>query len=544
MSIIHGPQYLMPLFLDKQKKSIIYKDNEELTLAFFFLTKDLPSNTRLISFSRLLWPYLSIQGVIGHHIILDGLYILKKEGKYTNPPRQPLIGHILRNIDNRTQIEQLKKIIEILSYKDKEAEEVGKGEESEYRSLTIEGLIRPEFLSSLSGLFPLIEYQPINEYMPLDTTMSIEKALDLAEKYRLTIEEMRGNAQRWDMQIDLIQKEIDKMLIDINVNIKETTARYDSQIKKISSTINNEQIDEKIKAESDKIDLWKNNEKKNLIENFSLSFKNIELLLEELIKNNDFFSNSEVLKTKPVEDLVLKFDDHINYLGLETKKCLKSIDTIKKKYDEFKKKKNDVEINANKKLKKYENNLNLRLQENSKQITQIKNEKIDLIESLNSLKQTIEDLVKIIKEIINQKREECLKEAEELKAWSIEDEISDIFSRPIQWIYMPVYALFYEEEDTMEEKMDIIFPGSINNESASIYKEYGKDLSVLRALVKKKIEKDMILRSNFEFSCENKNYFKDSNLSKKIQQALSKLRNIINNDQESKIRERINTISE
>ncbi len=543
MSTIHGPQYLLPLFLEKGKKESPFKDNEEITLAFYLLTKNFTPSTKLISFSRLLWPLLSIQGVIGRHIFLDGLYILKKEGKFTNPPRQPLIGHLLRNIDNRTQLEQLNKIIEVLTYEDTEAEEIGKGEESEYRALTIGGLVHPEFLNALSDVLNLIEYQPINEYMPLDTTMSIEKALDLAEKYRNTIGDMKGNAQRWEMQIDLIQKEIDKMMIDITVNIKDTMIRYDSQVKKITSALNNEQMQDQIEREIDKIDLWKMNEKKNLIENFTLSFKNTELLLEEIIKKNKFFSNSEVLKTKPVEDLISNVNNHIDYLKSDAQTFEQSINSIEEKFQDFKNRLDEIEKESNEKINSFKEQLDMELQAKSKQVMGLKNEKVDLMNSLNSLKQQIEDLTKNVNQIIFQKKSDCLKEAEDLKSWSIDDEQSELFSRPIQWIYMPLYVLFYEDEEMLEEKMDLVFPGFINSDSSSIYENFSEEFATLKQEVLKKIEEDMILRSNFEFSCENKNYLKDSNLPKKIQQGLSNLRYFINNDQENKIREKISSIS-
>ena len=101
-------------------------------MVFYLLTKDIKKG-KILSFSKLLWPLLSIQGIISTHIILDGLNIFSKAGKFNNPPRQPLIGHILRNIEGKSEIEVLSKIIEVLIYKDVEAEEIGTGEESESR---------------------------------------------------------------------------------------------------------------------------------------------------------------------------------------------------------------------------------------------------------------------------------------------------------------------------------------------------------------------------------------------------------------------------
>ena len=101
---IHGNQYILPLF-NTPKAIPQINEFDELALAFHLLTKDLKPDEKVVSFSRLVWPFLCVQGVISTHIILDGLNVYSKKGKLSNPPRQPLIGHILRNIENRTQIE-------------------------------------------------------------------------------------------------------------------------------------------------------------------------------------------------------------------------------------------------------------------------------------------------------------------------------------------------------------------------------------------------------------------------------------------------------
>ena len=228
---VHGNQYLLPLFIRKGALPLSIQGNDELALAFYLLSKDLEKNKKIISFSRLLWPILSIQGVISTHIMLDGLNLFKNLGRFSNPPRQPLIGHILRNIDNRTKIEQLN----ILTYKDKEAEEIGEGEESEFHTLKIDGLINPEFLQTLLTIIPLIEYKPIADYTVLDANISTENALNISEEYRQVINTMKGNSLRWKTQIELINKEVSKWLIDLNVQLKDIDTRYSSQISKTST---------------------------------------------------------------------------------------------------------------------------------------------------------------------------------------------------------------------------------------------------------------------------------------------------------------------
>jgi len=67
----------------------------------------------------------------------------------------------------------------------------------------------------------------------------------------------------------------------------------------------------------------------------------------------------------------------------------------------------------------------------------------------------------------------------------------------------------------------------------------------LRALLKELIDEDMKLRSNFEFSVENKNLIKDLNFKKKIQMGLSILKNkgLVNNQIEDTIKKNLDLLS-
>jgi hypothetical protein len=293
---IHGNQQILPLFTTRQNLPPI-KEYDELALAFYLLTKNFKHDERAISFSRLLWPFLCVQGAIGTHVVFDGLEVFSKKGKLSNPPRQPVIGHLLRNVENFTKFEQLNKIIEVLSYIDKEAEEIGLGEDSKFQKLKINALVNPEFLQTLAKLLPLVEFKTISEYMPLETNFTTEQALDVAEKYRNSIDYMKGNALRWDAQTELIGKEVNKWLIDLNVQSKDIKTRYSSQINKTSQIIDSNQMNDQIALERDKSDQWKVNEKRKVIESISVLFKTAERQLEDIIKKNKFYTQSEILKS-------------------------------------------------------------------------------------------------------------------------------------------------------------------------------------------------------------------------------------------------------
>ncbi len=541
---IHGNQYILPLFNTPSTIAPI-KENDELALAFYLLSKDLQPHEKIISFSRLLWPYLCIQGVIGTHIILDGLNVFSKEGKLTNPPRQPLIGHLLRNVENRTKIEQLNKIIEVLTYKDTGAEEVGEGEESKYQKLKINGLINPEFLQSLVKLINLVEYKPVSDYMPLDYGLSTDEALSLAEKYRNIIDYMKGNAYRWNSQIELIEKEVEKWLVNLNVQLKDIDTRYTSQISKTSQAIDSDQIREQVALESDKIDQWKVNEKKTIIENICVLFKTAERELEDIIKKNKFFTVAEVLKSKIFDDLTESFENHFKFLIDEGNKFVENINSLTGKYMELKERAYQVEDEAKIKLETFSNELNLKLKDRDQNLYTFAEKKNEEITQIENLKIVVERLFSEIKKIIQIKNGTCLQEAKDLIAWSLSDNQAELFSRPIQWVYMPLYGMFVENENTMEEGIKFIFPGDIKSQPLNIYTEISESMKTLKEIIIEKVEHDMALRSNFEFSCETKNLLSDRSFKKKIQQGISILRGkaVFNNQMETELREKLNKLS-
>jgi len=433
-------------------------------------------------------------------------------------------------------------LIDVLTYKDIEAEEIGEGEESEFQTLQINGLINPEFLQTLIKIIPLIEYNPISDYTVLDTSITTEFALNLSEKYREIINTMKGNALRWKTQIDLIEKEVSKWLIDLNVQLKDVESRYSSQITKTSSTIDPTQIDQQLKLEQDKIDQWNVNEKKNIIENITTLFKTSERHLEEIIKKNKFFTSGDSLKSRVYEDIIPHFENHFVYLKEEVMNFLESLESLNQRFIELKKRGLQIDDDAKRKLEQYREDIKAKLQDRDKLLFEFESKKEEQISELYSLKEHIESLYNEIKNIVQIKHNMCLQEAQQLTAWSLNDNQLELFSRPIQWIYMPIYAIFFEDESNFEEYMHLLFPGYITNDPSAIYEEISDQLVALKNLVYEKLESDMTTRSNFEFSCERKNLIKDPNLPKRIQMGLSKLREkaLLNDDIERKVKEYIN----
>lgn len=538
---LHGNQNILPLFIPKNNLPPL-SESEELAVAFLLLTKELREDDKIISFSRLLWPFLSIQGIISTHIFLDGLLILNKKDKLTNPPRQPLIGHLLRNVDNRSEIEQLGRILDVITYKDSEAEEIGEGEESEFQTLKIDGLVKPELLKVIMRLIPLLENKPIADYMQLDASLNTEQALNISESYRQIIETMNGNALRWDTITELVGKVVEKWLTDLNVKIKDIESRFSSQIDKTTSIIDSSQIKDKLEKERDIIDQWKVTEKRKVIESISALFKTPERHMEEMLKKNKFFSRDETLKSKNLEEIFPNYEKHFEFLKEEAKKFIEVVDVLTTRYEELKAESKHIDIEAEERIEKLELELNAQLQHRDKEIVQYSEEKEKTLAELEELRNNIEDLYNKLSEIIQAKKVTCLNEKKQLIEWSIKDSDSEFFSKPIQWVHLPLYAMFVEDENMMEERMVTILPGYVSKQE--IYSEISEEIVQLRNFIHEKVDDDMKVRSNFEFSCENKNFIEDSNLSKKVQKGISVLKNrdLINDETEQQIRDSLKRI--
>ena len=537
---IHGNQNLFPFFLRKSSQLPPIGENDELTIAFYFLTKDVKEQEKIMSFSRLLWPFLSIPGIISTHIFLDGLMVFSNQSKFSNPPRQPLIGHVLRNIDNRTEIDQLNRILDVLTYKDTAAEEIGKGEDSEYQKLEIEGLVDPDMLQALKVLIPHARYQSITNYMPLEAKLTTDNALDLSEKYRNTMDMMKGNSYRWRTQIDLIGKLVEKKLIDLNVKLSDVKTRYSSQIKKAARSIDDSQVEQQKDDKSDKIENWKVEEKKKIIENMCTLFLTCERILEETMKRNKFYTRSDTLKTKVFEDVIPTIENHFQYLRDQGKLFLQSLDELSVKFEDLKKRATKIDFEASQRLKKHEADLHIKLQDRNRQLSAFEEEKDSEILKVEEYRRQMEEIYENIKDVIQKKSELCLKEAEDLKRWSLDDQEAELFSRPIQWVYMPVYVMFTEDEDMMEERMNIVFPGYVG-ESGALYEQISDAFTDLKRGLLELIEEDMVVRSNFEFSSDAKNIIKDPNIKKKLQMGISTLRNqnLIDLTIENQLREKL-----
>jgi SMC interacting uncharacterized protein involved in chromosome segregation len=220
------------------------------------------------------------------------------------------------------------------------------------------------------------------------------------------------------------------------------------------------------------------------------------------------------------------------------------MENLYKQFEAIKAQSYEIDTEAETKLKKIEEDLHIQLSNRDLQLSEFKKEKEEKINLLKSWQDDINDIINKIKEIIQNKVDNCLNEAEDLTGWSIIDTQDELFAKPIQWVYMPIYAMIVEDENLMEEKINVIFPGYIGTID-SLYENISSSFSELKTTLIERFENDMKTRSNFEFTIENKNIIKDPNFDKKIQMGISILRNkgLVNDQIEAELREKLNLLA-
>jgi len=548
----HGNQKILPMFYLKEYTTKPITLNEELSLAFYLLTHNLKESEKIKSLSRLLMPMVFIQGAISTHIALGGLSIASFDDKITNPPRQALIGHILRNIENLSQTAILDRIIDVITYKDKEAKQISltkeDEEEAEFKRLFIPSLLNPELLEGIKKILPRLMYIPIRDYTALDSPLTTELGLDLAEYYRDTIKLLKGNAMRWQNFIKLIEEEINKWLLDLKVKKKDLVERFNSEIGKVDRVIDSSMVDEKIKEEKDKIDIWVQTQKKKIIETISQQFMTVDRKLLEMAGKNKFFSKFDTLKAYRLEEVISKVREHLGVMKENMQNFLNIIENISFQVNDHAKQSEEIDQKAVQRLQDLKENLKSQITQKNEIISKYQKEKESESSEIKELKDLLKSKFQEIKDIVSKKSDDCIKEAKILETWNIKDGEAESLSMPVIWIFFPLYMGLVKDEREDEEKIKIILPGFLNrnvSNAESLKEELNSYYTTYLQNLLLKIEDDMKIRSNFEFSGEKNNLLGDPNIKSKFQKGILSLKNsaIINEILARDMEEKLNLIS-
>ena len=478
----------------------------------------------LVNFSRLAWPFILIQGNSSSHIVFDDVGICNLDEKIINPPRQATIGHILRNIDNKTYEDMLEMIKSVILYSDegkKIKSDNGKEEEvEEFKIVKVDGLIKPELIDGVAKLIPQLKNSPISEYALLESVHSVESALNLSQNYKDFGNLILGNKVRWNTLKELIQGPFDSWLTELKVKIKDAELIYKSTITKEESSITADSVTDTLDAKKDSTDQWAMQEKKNILAKIGGSFVGIDQILDELRKENTFFLNTDSFKLLKIEDAINTSRKHLDVINEACENIKERAEKIRLNIDNSLAQIKQIENESDKRIRNKTVELRTKLAQRNTRIQSVSEASESYITDLKDAEQFLHDKLLEIHEIIDNKMSSCEKDMINFQKWGLSDEISKI-NLPVLRIFMPLYIALFEDEEE-DERIVISLP-TISNKNLDLehvnegFKKFSEKIETI-------IEDDMKIRSNFEFTMDRLNLLKNDTTEKKIRDGFDVLK--------------------
>lgn len=540
---IHGIQKFIPFTIDANYK--ILDNSVDYVIGFNNCIEQKRSNEKIKNFSRLAWPLILIHGTPTSHLMIDDVGICNLRTKITNPPRQAIIGHILRNSDNRTYNEMLDHIINIIMYtesgKNISSAEIKEEEREEFHEIYIKGLVGPEIINGIGIIIKKLMEDSISEYSLLESNLSVEIGLELAEKYKECMTLIKANKIRWESLIELIKGPFNDWINTLNAQIKDSELLYRTTISKEESNISEEEVKRLLKTEADIIDQWVLQEKKGILEKIGGSFLPINKLLEELMEGNKKFINTDSYKTTQIEKAVIMAKKQMEILSESIEKFKEKLESQKNSMKVLLEEMKNIDNSAKERLNKKELELKTQLAQRNTRIQTISSASENYISDLKKAKLGLTEKLEEIKKIIERKMDSCDKDLQFFMEYGLSDKVSSI-SQTVLRIFMPVFACLLEDSEG-EERFVFAFPTIL--EKGLNCRPLSDGIKTLQKDTENLVSNDMKIRSNFEFTIEKNNLLRDNKLKSLVINGLSVLKSInyVKPDQEESILKLVDEIS-
>jgi len=522
---IHGIQKFFPFALSEEFYHL--ESPIDFLIGINEIVKNKKQNEKIKIISRLAWPIILIHGTGSSHIVVDDVGISNFSMNITNPPRKGVIGHILRNMDNRTYIELLDRIIGVITYKDTEEKiilEKEKDEEKrEFRNVSIKGLLPPSFIKCLEILVNNIYEAPISEYNLLESQYSYELGLDFAQEFQKLITDVKGTKIQWNDLKKVIQEPFENWMNELNAQIKNAELKLKSSISKEKSSLTDEQADELIKKYHQDMEQFALKEKKNVLEKIGGAFLPIDMVLEKLRQKNAEFINTDSYKTLHIEVAIAKASEHINYIKTSIADLNQKWSQLWQSFNEYLEKIKQIDIDIKKQIQDKELEIRTQIAQRNSRIEAISKQSLEFISQLKNAKDTLNKKLAQIFEIIENKMKACDKEIGELYCWGLDEQKSNIAQAVIR-LFIPVFAGLLSDEVNDEERIIFCFPIIVNKKLES--KEILNGFVEFKQKVEQVISQDMKIRSNFEFTMAKHNLLTDPKLESNLNEAERILRSL------------------
>lgn len=500
---LHGTQKILPFI--STGTGILLKPQDELYSALHLMIAKKKPKEKLTKVAKSLWPVVFIQGLPSTHLAVDELGIFSLSIQISNPPRQAEIGHILRD-PQKKPAEKLDKILTNIRFKD-----IAKDtpiEEQETQVKILAGLFSPEFVFGLKNLLPAAVMEDVGEAAVLDSAFTTDQVIELSNEFRKLYELIRGNEVRWNSVRDLLTEPLNRWVTDIVVELKDTQGRYDAALNKTDSEIDESSMSNRLKSEKDTTEMWIQREKKRLCTELVEGFRPLAEQLDEIGNSIKKLYLGDATVAMGVEGTISAVEARLKQLDTSIPQCQEKVKNINVRFKDFLQKMGTVDIHAKEKVQSTENELVQRLQQKKASMEEIETEKMNAIDKIAKLKETIDQKFQTIKDILDSKMTACKREAQMVAQWAVPDEESKI-AMPIIRVFLPVFVGLFETPD-MEERLCIVLPHQLVKDATGkvfspIHPEFGRFEDALE----KTLSDDIKKRSNFEFACETKNLFSD-----------------------------------
>jgi hypothetical protein len=490
----------IPLAVD-HKTGAELSFEESIAFNYLQIKGRIKEGENLITFTEIFWPVMLIQTEPSFKVMIDNVSISTQELKLTNAPRTAQLGHILRN-PNWGNNKKLDLIIKEMKYENIEDFDIKdtdiKPIEKEYLINKVSGLMPAKFTQNIGKLLPGQIKFNINEVGHLDEIYNFDDSMVIAQKWFKSLEMVKGNNNRWRSVIQMITEPVEKWKTDLVVKIKDQKEIYKKAILN-TKDLDETKIQNELNKQKDVMETWVLQEQKAISERIGKMFKGIDMIFEDLRNKNAFFLNIDLLRSKPVGEVVKNAYQNIANIRQGLEKSEGELYQISEKINAIRKEVESTSLSAEEKIEL----LNLELQnkkgsqeEEIRKLAQERGRKIDKYEEYE---RELEEKYKIIQELIQNKMQSCIADMKYLRDYQVDDQIS-LISKPTLRIFIPIGIGIIEDED-YEERIEIIFPSYVNTDLSRI--PISEDIVEFESKISKILDSDMKLRSNYEFTAEN-----------------------------------------
>ena len=490
---------------------------ESLAANYIQIKRRVKNNEKLTRFTEIFWPYIFIQGNPSYHIMIDEVGLSNFNLKINNAPRTAQVGHVLRD-QNLGIIEKMEMAKEVIDFKKRlNVDQLTEPQQldDEFITRKINGLVSPELLEGFCKIITNPENFKPTKFSILDSLYNFDDSINFAQEWMKTLNEVTGNKMRWNTLKSNISKPFDSWITEFIVKEKDAKALYKSELNRVTD-IDESFISDKMNMEKDNVDQWVLMEQKDIITKVGKMFVGIDLIFEDLRKRNNYFLQIDSLKTKMVGEVVMQGFQHISYIRDSIEKSEQYLQDISNKMNVIRKNIENLNISAESKISHKSQELTDQKSIQEEQIRQISKKHEEKISEIQNFKNQITDLYNSINQIIENKLKNCDEDEKMIRKWEIFDDESNIHNPTIR-IFVPVGIGIIEDEDE-DERIEFIFP-SLYSGKTLIRTPLSSEFLKFEQKITQILDKDMKLRSNFEYTIENSINYDDV-----IQKGLVKLK--------------------